>query len=43
MTAFTARLLRRFDWTLPTQSFAPRLGRSSPTPIDELKVTIARL
>lgn len=42
MVAFTARILRSYTWTLPPQRFGPRLGRLSPTPIDDLKVVFSR-
>jgi cytochrome P450 len=43
MVMFTARILRNYTWTLPQQNFGPRLGRLSPTPIDDLKVHIKRV
>jgi len=43
MVMFTARMLRHYTWTLPPQDFGPRLGRLSPTPIDDLKVVLKRI
>jgi cytochrome P450 len=43
MVAFTARILRSYTWTLPPQRFGPRLGRLSPTPVDDLKVVFSRV
>jgi cytochrome P450 len=43
MVAFTARILRHYSWTLPPQDFGPRLGRLSPTPIDDLRVVFKRI
>lgn len=43
MVAFTARILRHHTWTLPPQDFGPRLGRLSPTPLDDLKVVFKRV